>query len=276
MATTAFVVDIGVVYAERIQLSNALDAAGLAAALELPNDTANARVIAEEYLLANDVDPADVVIDIALDGMSIELVGTKVVSHYFAQIIGIGSSEVNVNSRVQLGSLKAVSNGVRPFAVEKYDFTFGDIVTLKVGGGEGYHGNYGAIALGGSGASVFRDNALFGYSGTIAVGDIIPTEPGNMAGATSAIRNYINSIPETFDDFDRGSDRVWIIPLVDSLGVDGREDIEVVGFGQFFVEAAASHAGKIEVTGRFVQYVTNGDLDLEIEDTGAYAVKLVE
>jgi len=34
---TAYVIDIGMVYIERIKLSNAMDSAALAAALELPN-----------------------------------------------------------------------------------------------------------------------------------------------------------------------------------------------------------------------------------------------
>ena len=33
--------------------------------------------------------------------------------------------------------------------------------------------------------------------------------------------------------------------------------------------------GKIEITGRFIRYVTNAEIDMTLEDTGAYGAKLV-
>ncbi|WDU82741.1 hypothetical protein [Caloramator sp. Dgby_cultured_2] len=108
-------------------------------------------------------------------------------------------------------------------------------MTLKEDAGDGYHGNYGVVALGGFGANVFRINALYGYNGKISVGDLIDTEPGNMAGVVDDIRNYINADPYTFQNFKRDSRRLWTLPLVNTLEVDGRKKVLVVGFAEFLL-----------------------------------------
>ena len=273
---TAYVVDIGLIYIEKAKLSNAIDSALLAASLELPTDPTKARTVAIEYLKKNNTDPSKVLIVISADNKSIQMDGVKNVNHLFAPIIGINSSDVNTSAKVIIAPVKSAKGGIRPFAVEKFDFSYGDEVTLKAGAGDGYHGNYGAVALGGTGANVFKSNALYGYSGTITVGDMIDTETGNMAGASNEIKNYIESEFSNFNDFNRNSIRLWTIPLVDSLLVDGRKDVLVVGFGEFYVEDITKGSGKIEIHGRFIRYVTNGEVDMTISDTGAYGSKLVK
>lgn len=276
MGFTAYVVDIGLVYVEKVKLSSAIDSAVLAASLELPTDDTKARNIAIEYLQKNNVDPSKVTITISTDKKSIQMEGIKNINHFFAPIIGINNSNVNANTKAIIAPVKSVKDGTRPFAVELFDFSYGDVVILKEGAGDGYHGNYGAVALGGTGAKVFKSNALYGYSGTITVGDMIDTETGNMAGASNEIKNYINSECSSFNNFERNSIKLWTMPLVDSLNVDGRTEVLVVGFGEFYVEEITKPSGKIEIQGRFIRYVTNGEIDMSLSDTGAYGSKLVK
>jgi hypothetical protein len=271
---TALVTDIGMVYKERTNLSNAIDSAVLAASVDLMQSEAKAKMTAEEYLRKNNVDPNNVTIHFGSDGKSIEIKGTKNVKHFFAPVIGIKDSDVGASAKAIIGPVGAVRGEVRPFAVEMFDYTYGDRVTLKTGAGDGYKGNYLAVALGGTGANAFRDNALYGFSGTIKIGDWIQTETGNMAGATNEIKNYINAESSSFDNFEKGSNRLWTIPLVDTLNLNGRSEIQVVAFGQFYVEEVQGQQGKIEITGRFIQYVTNGTVDMTLQDTGTYGVKL--
>ena len=273
---TAYVVDIGLIYIEKTKLSNAIDSALLAASLELPTSSTKAKTVAIEYLQKNDTDPSKVSIVIGADNKSIQMSGVKNVNHFFAPIIGIDSSDVTTSAKVIIAPVKSARGGIRPFAVEKFNFSYGDAVTLKEGAGDGYHGNYGAVALGGTGANVFKSNSLYGYSGIITVGDRIDTETGNMAGASNEIKNYIESEYSNFSDFNRNSIRLWTIPLVDSLLVDGRKDVLVVGFGEFYVEDITKGSGKLEIHGRFIRYVTNGEVDMTISDTGAYGSKLVK
>lgn len=128
--------------------------------------------------------------------------------------------------------------------------------------------------MGGYGANVFRINALYGYDGVISVGDLIDTEPGNMAGVVNDIKNLINSEDSTFQDFPRGSVRIWTIPLVNTMDVDGRKKVEVLGFAEFYVEDIQKKSGKAEITGRFIRYTTNGEIDMNLSDTGVYGIKL--
>lgn len=275
MGMLALVTDVGVVYAEKAKLSKAIDAAILAGGQELPGSISAARTVMETYLVANGVDINDVTITIAGDGKSASIVATKQVDHYFAKVLGFNQTGINETSKIELGNAASAVGGIRPFGVTKYDFQYGDQVVLKTNGGDGYHGNFGGLALGGSGACNLIGNALYGYESEIKVGDYIDTEPGNMASMINPIKNYIGQFNETFETFDRNSGRVWTVLVVDSMEVNGRSAVEVVGFAQFFVEEIKKKSGKAQITGRFVRYVTNGDIDHSLDDTGVYAMRLV-
>jgi len=268
-------IDIGVAYAERTKLSNALDSAVLAAAQDLTEGSMTARTTAESYLTQNDVPLDEVSIEVGADLKSIEIKGNRNVEHYFMKVLGVDSSNVSASSKAIIAPIKSVNGGIRPFAVEDFEYTYGDLVTLKQGAGDSYNGNFGVVALGGTGNSVYEYNAFFGYDGELKVGDEIPTEPGNMAGVSNQLKTYINSIYESFDSHSRKSDRLWTIPLVDTLEVGGRGYITVTGFAQVFVENVYNQSGKININARFVKFVVNGAIDPEAEDNGVYGVKLV-
>jgi len=276
MAIMALVIDMGLVYAEKVRLTNAIDAAILAGGQDLPNDKTEARQVMEEYLISNDVSVEDVEISIAHDGMSAEIIGTKNVKHYFAKLIGFDSSDITENVKLVLGSASAVTGGLRPFAVEKFPYTYGTEIILKEGAGDGYHGNYGAVALGFPGTTVLLENALYGYDGTISIGDWIDTEPGNMASMITPIANKLDAVGDSFDTYENSSGKLWTIPLVDSLVVSGRDAVEVVGFAQVYIERVEKYQGDAIIVARFVQFVANGEIGENIEDTGVYAMKLVD
>lgn len=269
----AYVIDIGFVYANKIKLSNAIDSAALAAAFELPNSDEKAVEVATDYLNKNNVDANDAVINVGEDHKSITIAAAKRVNHFFAPVIGIKSSTVNANTKAVIGPAEAVT-GIRPIAVEYFEYTYGDVVTLKEGAGDSYHGNYGAVDLGGTGASVFENNVLHGYNGKISVGDLLYTETGDMAGACNDIKNYLSSDISTFVNFERNSIRLWTLPLVDSLDVDGKKPSNVIGFGEFYVEDIDKNGGKLEITGRFLKFVGNSEINNNLLDTGVYGAKL--
>lgn len=274
LSFAAYVIDVGLLYAERIKLENAIDSAALAAALELPTKPQTATDIANQYLDKNGVNSQDANINIAPNNKSIEITAQKEVSNIFAKIFGIDKSTVKAKSKAVLGPAKSVRGGLRPFGVVAYDFSYGDLVTLKEEAGDGYHGNYNVLAIGGQGSNVFYINAMYGYDGVINVGDLLDTEPGNMAGVVNDLKNYINSEVSTFETFQRDSIRLWTIPLVNTMEVDGRKKVLVVGFAQFYVENIDKKSGKAEITGRFIKYVTNAEIDMSLNDTGVYGVKL--
>ena len=268
-------IDVGMAIIERTQLSNALDYAALAGAQELPESSESAVAVAQSYLTENGINPEDVNITVSQDNKSIALAGSRSVEYTFLKVLGINDTVVNANSKVILGAARSVKGGLRPFAVEDFPYQYGELVTLKEGAGDGYQGNYGVVALGGSGSSVYEQNALFGYDGEISIGDEINTEPGNMASVSNQLQIYINGIAHTFESHPRDSERLWTVPLVDSLDVGGRDSVTVTGFAQVFVENIGKKAGKIEIEARFVRFVVNGDIDVSVVDRGTYGVKLV-
>ena len=270
----AYSIDIGIIYIEKTKLTNAIDSSVLAAALELPQNPTNARAVATEYLQKNDIDPSGFIIGISADNKSIEIDGNRNVKHLFAPIIGINSSIVTGTAKAQIAPVKSVTGGIRPFAVEPYNFVYGQLVALKNGAGSSYHGNFGAVALGQSGASAYRNNGCYGYSGTICIGDYIDTEPGNMSGPTNTIISYMSSDNSTFSDYTRDSIKLWTIPIVQTLAVNGRKPVLVIGFAKFYMESNQDGSG--DINGRFVQYVTSGNIDMTATDTGLYGVKLVK
>lgn len=275
LASTGAVIDVGIVLVNRTQLSNAMDYAALAGAQELPDNISDAKAVASDYLIENNVNPSDVTITVAVDGKSISITGNREVKYTFLRILGLDGTSVSAQSKVILGAANSIKGGLRPFAVEDFPYAYGAEVILKQGAGDGYHGNYGVVALGGSGASIYEANALYGYSGTVTIGDEINTEPGNMANVSNQLQTYINGISDTFDNHTRKSDRLWTVPLVDSLEENGRGTVVVSGFAQVYVETIQKRSGQIQITARFIKFVVNGDIDTSVVDHGTYGVKLV-
>lgn len=306
MGFTALVIDIGMVYAEHIRLSNACDAAALAGSVELLNNSASrAEVVAGDYLEANGFDRNLAVIDASDEANNryIEVTGTANVDHWFAPVIGIDNSDVSAHAKVRMGPLSSPGGGLRPIVIlddtnfapeDKYQF--GDQITLKYAPGDGEKGNYGTIALGGTGSNVLTDNLLNGYTDDEGLFEgfdeedesthvVVDTEPGADAHSTGIVKNYINNIDDelaNYSDpdaiFTEGTDRVWFIPIVEEFDVAGRDEVIIVGFKALYVTDVKKVNGKMEIVGEFIQAVTYGEIDMSIDETNAsaFGVELVE
>jgi len=274
---SALVIDVGSVMIEKHRLLNAVDAAALAGGQELPMYPDAARNLAIEYAESNGAVPGRILVDIDEDSCGIRVTADQTVNYRFAGIFGLSSKDVSQSVYVKLGTAGSVYDGLRPFAVEWNEFSYGESVTLKEGAGDGDTGNYGAVALGLRGADSFKDNVKFGYSGKISVGDLIDTEPGNMSGPTVDGINYILGNDNcTFESFTKDSIRLWTIPVVDSFDALGRDQIEVSGFAVFFVEDTRTEDGAAVVVGRFMKYVASGDIDDSVNNYGAYGLRLMQ
>ncbi len=284
LGTVALVTDVGLALIEKNKLKNTADSAALAGALELPQYPNKAREIALSYVEKNGFPREIAQVSITDDNHGIQLILENDMDFIFAKVLGFTSTELNVTSKAVLGSVTEVYKGIRPFAVEQQSFSYGQQVVLKNGGGDGYHGNYGALELGGTGASVYENNIKNGYIGTMSVGDFIDTEPGNMAGPTlDGVDYIINGVEDildgdysTFDNYAPDSRRLWTIPVVDYLDYDGRSTVEIVGFALFFLEDAEKVSGQAEITGRFIELVTNGNISQSQTHYGLYGIKLVQ
>lgn len=276
LGVAAIAIDVGVLYVNRAKLVNLVDAAALAGVQDLPKDTVQAQISGQSYAAQNG-NSDDVVTIIVPTDKAVAVTAKRSVPLTFAQLFGIDKSDVRAKSAAVLRPSSGVM-GVVPFGVVRQDFIYGQTYTLKVGAGDGYSGNYDALALGGTGSRNYTDNIKYGYDGKLTVGQWVLTETGNMSGGTSEGVTYrINSDPSaTFNTVEKGSPRVVVVPLIEAIANDtGRHDVKIVGFAGFFLEGVAGSGSLNYVTGKFMRLVIAGDTSGTAPDYGVYSASLV-
>lgn len=130
-------------------------------------------------------------------------------------------------------------------------------------------GHFFALALDGTGSSIYRDTIVMGSNTPVTVGDAISLEPGNMVGPTrQGASDLVNAdtgsqwneavgLPESSlyhagDGSWMNSPRVVRIPIYDPevALVNGRTEMVVAGFSGFWIESIDPH--QATVIGRFI------------------------
>jgi hypothetical protein len=270
LLSSAFVVDIGMSYVQKSKLQSAVDASALAAAQELP-DVTSALDYADQYINLNGFSPSDIDVSFSNEDKMVTVTGTKSFNYLFAKVIGYNMGTLTAAAAATISTIGGVSGAV-PLGLEKQTFVYGESYTLKNGGGSGHTGNYGAIALGDTGASNYVDKLKYGYSNTLTVGQSVDTETGDMKGPTDrGVEFRIDKDPTaTFDTVQKGSPRIIIIPVMDTMDVNGREPVTIVGFAVFFLES--SHNGVI--TGKFMEMAVRNSTSGSGTNYGAHHLKL--
>lgn len=276
----AISVDFGIIAYEKSKLVNTVDAAALAGAQELVANISNTENIVASYINKNNHNLKETSISVDYENRQVEVNASKNVNSYFAKILGKNNFDVSAVAAAKIENISALS-GCRPIAVVQQTFTYGQVYTLKEGAGDGYSGNYAAISLGGNGGSIYENNLLYGYQGTIKVGDIIPTETGVIAKKTEKSINTLvgkcDHIPPcTHTYYNKNCSRIIFIPVVDTLYVNGKKNIKVLGFATFFLEGAVNSGGHTEIIGRFITYQADGETSPDINDYGTYGIRLVK
>lgn len=274
----ALVVDLGIIYVAKAELQNSVDAAVLAGAQELPNKPGKAVEVAIAYAADN----GDTLDTTALTESNhvISASGTKEVNLFFAKIFDKNTQKVTADATARINTVAGVSGAV-PLGLEKKEIIFGQTYTLKEGGGSGTTGNYGGLRLLGSGANVFADYLANGYPGVIKVGDEINTEPGVMKEkAFKSLEIRIAGDPSaTFETVQKGSPRLVVVPIVNTMNVSGAsETVTVVGFAVFFLESYEDTGSeKGAITGKFMEMVVGqATIGSSATNYGAYKVSLSE
>lgn len=276
----ALVIDIGIVMLEKSRISNAVDAAALAGAQELINNKSNAYDVVNSYLKMNGVNPLNAEVVLLDSDTKVSVTVKQDINYNFARILGLDKANLKITSVAECAPISGVNKGIRPFAIEQQPLDFGLTYTLKEGGGAGSNGNYGALALNGNGASNYKANIINGFNGHLKVGDFVYTEPGNMSGPTSqginALISQCNHSPKcTFDKYDIDCPRIITVIMVDSLAVNGRSSVQIVGFAKFFLEGVAGNGNKSIVTGKFIKTIVTGELSETQTDYGLKGVRLI-
>lgn len=283
----ALVTDLGLLYWVRASLQNAADAAVLAGIRYLPDQTAQAEAAARDFAAQNGAasPTTAVTVEVLNQGSLLRVTTSRVVNLLFGRALGHTQAGVGAKAAARIGAVREVE-GAMPFGVEKQDFVYGETYLLKGSPGTeepGYHGNFGGLALGGNGACNYRANIENGYSGTMRVGDVVETEPGNMSGPTNDGVSYrLRLSPEDrwYDPLP-GDKRLVRVPIIDSFeGVHGRDRVTVVGFAVFYLEEVGGSGNNAYVKGRFLRWLDNdGEPGTGIggtDDFGYWAYRLIE
>lgn len=272
----AFVIDFGIASVVDAKIQNAVDASALAGGLYIKEGEALAIDKANEIAFLNGLVEGEYQVNVDMEEKTIEVSATRVFTTSLARIFNINSGNVNANSKVKLAPVGKITNGIKPLAVEDQVLSYGQRLVLKLNASDNSFGNFGALSLGGNGASIYRDNLLYGFNGEIEIGDVIYTNPGNMSSVINPVRNMINPDPDTFENYSRDSVRIWTIPIVDSMDVSGATPVTVVGFAVFFIEDIGMQSGQTEIIGRFIDYATTGKHSVLAGDYGLDSVMIIE
>jgi hypothetical protein len=126
-------------------------------------------------------------------------------------------------------------------------YTFNQSVTLNQQGSAGQYGpgNWGSLALGGTGGSNERTNIANGYGGPLAINQWVTTEPGFKKGPvdqgfTDRISNGQSNFPSgTFDAHSPIDPRVIILPMVVWNSPNGRSQVEIMAFAALWVDSVS-------------------------------------
>jgi hypothetical protein len=315
----ALAVDVGQIMHERREIQNAADAAALAGAGELPYSGGDALAVAQEWAQKNGIDLGGELTSVEVsttyapdDTITVEV--ERDVPYVFARVLGFGNQTIHATATARVGSPGGMG-GLRPFGVLEDAIEYGGSTPLKYDAHDQSHGNFGAVALDGTGASVYRNTVKYGSDTPVCaegqpgcMDPTIETEPGNMTGPTRQGIEYLfdhtdeacNEFEEVFvldadtpdpNDYaltDRcnpygpngvdDSQRVIVTPVIDELCY-GRCDVTILYFAMFFVEDLGSCTGTdCEVHGRFAK--ANVDVGALLgaydEDSAISFVRLVD
>lgn len=199
-AITAFVglsVDVGTYLHERSSLQNAVDAAVLAAAQQLPGSPSQAIADGTTWFGKNGGAAGEMdSISVTTTGSSSDTVTVtahRSVPFFLAPFFGKDSATTDVSASARIYGLLGQDH-LMPWGLLTTNpcFSggkpkFGVSCTLKYGSSDGTSpGDYGALRLyGGSGASIYRTAVNNGSTDIFRIGQQVSPESGNMVGPTN-------------------------------------------------------------------------------------------
>jgi Flp pilus assembly protein TadG len=273
----ALTVDVGRWYWADRQAQATADAAALAGAQELPQDTATAATVARDYAAANGGDGATIDVsfsgaEIADDTITVEV--SRDVSGIFARVLGFDS--VTVHARASARALPLSSaNSIAPIVVNDRN---PDLQCYLAGGGEScydgipdtfelvnYHdpgtgdagGQFGLLNLDGSATgtaatSMLTEWIVNGYPGTI--------EPGSYYGAPSAKYNSSQFVEAMESKYYANCGCELLFPIWSGPieGSGSNAVFTIIGWVSFRLESFDPSGNTATITGQFTEIIWDG------------------
>lgn len=278
LTMTGLVIDGGTMYMTKSHLQKSANAAVLSGAQELTNREDAVREVVTEVLRSHEEEASLKVISITM-GNRVEIELVKTVPLAFSSLFGFETVDVYSNAAAELRVMgRAV--GAAPLGIDdsiKLDYY--KEYKLKVDSSGVEYGNFGVLALGGSGASTYEDNLRNGYNQEIKVGDILETETGNIAGKTrSVIKERVDGCPHTETSAsDRNCSRIILIPTYKPYEHDTNQmkQIQITGFAYFYITDPMD-SKDTSITGMFIERAGTGFEGEYSLNKGAFSIRLTE
>jgi hypothetical protein len=232
--------DIGVLYFNWHLLQNAADLGAEAGASYLPSNPAQAISAADTYASNNGILASEITsVTVSNDLKSLNIQLQRKIPYSFALLLGLVSGAVSAQATAQVQTIGTVT-GITPIGIDyRTSYTNGQVVTLQQG--QVGPGNWGALALGGTGASNLSQNIESGYSGSISTGDLVTTETGLAVGPISTAFNFLITEGQsadpggTFASHTATDPRVLIVPMVNFSNINGSSQVPVMGFAALWL-----------------------------------------
>lgn len=282
LACTSFVVDLGLMYQNKLQVANAADTAALAGIQALPGSEAQAVEIARDYGGRNQVD--DIAVNVAGNGHTLEVTARRTIDIFFARVMGFTKSAAQARAVARLEPVTGV-RGVVPMGINEQPLVFGETYILKYAASDDPEGEYqsgwlGILALQGPGAKLYLEDLKYGFDQEVRIGDILNIQTGNISGNTYDGVQYridqCNHIPYcTAEHYDPACPRVMLVPVIAPYGGENKQ-VEVKGFSAFLVDSVAGMGNENYITGKFLRHIVPGSSSPEAPDYGIYVPRLVQ
>ncbi|MBU9721317.1 MULTISPECIES: pilus assembly protein TadG-related protein [Bacillaceae] len=278
IAMLALVIDFGSLYLEKNRMQKIADAAALAGAQELPSNFSRAQQQVHHTILLNSGDPSNFRSLTNQGNTLLEVTGSKQGTLFFGKAIGIKEPTISARAVVELKPLQSGTGSI-PLGIQpSHNLAFGSLQTIKVS--ESASGNFGAIALTGSGANNYENDLRNGFNYELKVNTTLNTQTGQIAGPTQrAVNDRIASCPDaTYLNYPPNCARVVLIPVYTPVQTEQNQikQVRVVGFATFFLESVSSTRDGAEVTGRFIQASSSGQAAPAQSNYGTFGYGLTQ
>ncbi|MDG5790059.1 pilus assembly protein TadG-related protein [Evansella sp. AB-P1] len=274
LTMAGLVIDGGNLYVTKSHLQKVANAAVLSGAQELVAESeTEVETIVQAILQYHEeelsLDHLDILLD---DSVTVEL--EKPVPLAFSRLLGMETVNVSAKATARIGAMGR-AYGAAPIGIDdSIELEFGELYQLKVDEEDVDTGNFGILALEGPGANTYKDNLLNGFQGELAVGDIVDTQTGNIAGPTKDAVDIL--VAGCSSMYERDCSRIILVPVYTPHNhtQNQMKEVEITGFAYFYIEQYDNSDKTIH--GYFIRRADTGFEDPSASNKGAYSIRLTE
>ena len=284
---SALVIDLGALRLERSRLINAVDAAALAGARELPN-TSLAEEIAKSYAAMNGVLTDNVSVSFGTQNETITVEATASRDYFFAPVLGISSGSTRAQATAAAGNIGGIA-GLIPIGIQENVYNtlsasaepHEQVLITKDNFGTIGSGNWGWVNLSYPDNPTTHDQIKYiteGYPGMIYVGSIIGVDTGANIGTPA---NMKKGLADTLDGYIANED-VLYIPIIEDKYISGSsQQVEIKGFAAIILkgydaDSATSQFSIEAVLSPNAPQFVSGSIDFAAGDFGLKGIALVQ